>query len=313
MSNKRGNRGSGRIPECQERPPLPKRRTIAAYFGGGNVDKLQDSQVRSLVEKGDSSQVGPSDHIEVQIGEPDISVEDELEQDLEALPLSRESQTKIIELESVPDQSGEKTKTDSINHAHAQKGKRKLGSTKDRSRWDLSQRSFQLEWVEKYWFIEPVPNPIDGAPPTECRCKICTEIAKKEKRLQLKIDTIEKHVGKVYKKETIDGVEKSVVTWKTKDNCLLIRNAEIYELHQQLRDKRSAVKGSIEDLIGKATKVENMGKVVQLSVVFYLLSRGRPMTDYPSIPTLLHFLKTQNYPNSHWSVNSGWEWARCLA
>ena len=58
---------------------------------------------------------------------------------------------------------------------------------------------------------------------------------------------------------------------------------------------------------------EEVGKVVQLSVVFYLLSRGRPMTNYPSIPTLLHFLKTQNYPNSHWSVNNGWEWARCLA
>ena len=116
--------------------------------------------------------------------------------------------------------------------------------------------------MEKYRFIEPVPNPIDGAPPTECRCKICTEIAKKEKRLQLKIDTIEKHVGKVCKKETIDGVEKSVVTWKTKDNCLHIRNAEIYELHQQLWDKCSAVKGSIEDFIGKAMEVKNMGKLV---------------------------------------------------
>ena len=131
MSNKRGNRGSSSILECQERPPLPKHRTIAAYFGGGNVDKLQDSQVRSPVEKGDSSQVGPSDHIEVQVGEPDISVEDKLEHDLEALPLSRESQTKIIELESISDQSAEKTKTDSINRIHAQKGKRKLESKKD--------------------------------------------------------------------------------------------------------------------------------------------------------------------------------------
>lgn len=96
MSNKRGNRGSSRIPKCQERPPLPKRRTIAAYFGGGNVGKLQYSQVRSPVEKGDSSQVGPSDHIEVLVGEPNISVEDKLEHNLEALPLSRESQNEII-------------------------------------------------------------------------------------------------------------------------------------------------------------------------------------------------------------------------
>ena len=167
--------------------------------------------------------------------------------------------------------------------------------------------------MEKYWFIEPVPNPNDGEPPAECRCNICTEITKKEKRLQFKIDTIENHVGKVYKKEIIDGVKKSMLTWKTKENCLHIRNAEIYELQQQIWEKRSAVKGSIEDFIGKATEVQNVGKVVQLGVVFYIFSRGRPMKDYPSMTALLHFLKTRNYPNSHWSVNSGWEWTRCLA
>ena len=85
--------------------------------------------------------------------------------------------------------------------------------------------------MEKYCFIEPVANPINGEPPIEYRCKICIEITKKEKRLQLKIDTIEKHIGKVYKKETIDGVEKSMITWKKRENCLHIRNAKIYELH----------------------------------------------------------------------------------
>ena len=75
-----------------------------------------------LIEKGDSSQVG--DHIEeVQVGELDISVKDKLEHDLEALSLSRESQIEIIELESVPNQSGEKSKTDYINRVHVQKGK----------------------------------------------------------------------------------------------------------------------------------------------------------------------------------------------
>ena len=59
----------------------------------------------------------------------------------------------------------------------------------------------------------------------------------------------------------------------------------------EITGKRSTVKGSIEDFIGKATEVQNMGKVVQLSVVFYILSRGCPMMDYPSITALLHFLK----------------------
>ena len=105
MSNKRGNKGSGRIPESQERPPLPKYRTIVTYFGGGNVGNLQDSQVRSpmLIGKGDSSQVGPSDCIEFQVGELDILVKDKITHDLEALPLSRESKNEIIELELVQD------------------------------------------------------------------------------------------------------------------------------------------------------------------------------------------------------------------
>ena len=83
-----------------------------------------------LVEKGYSSQV--RDNIEeVQVGEGDISIEEKLEHDLEVLPMSRESKIDIIDLELVNDQSGEKTKIDSINRVHAQKRKRKLESKKD--------------------------------------------------------------------------------------------------------------------------------------------------------------------------------------
>lgn len=50
-----------------------------------------------------------------------------------------------------------------------------------------------------------------------------------------------------------------------------------------------------------------------LSVIFHILTRRHPMTDYPEISTLLSFLGVPNFSNSHWSVNSGWEWASCLA
>ena len=59
-----------------------------------------------------------------------------------------------------------------------------------------------------------------------------------------------------------------MLTWKKKENYFHIKNAEIYELRQQLREKRSVIKGSIEDFIGKEMEVKNIGKVVQLSVVF---------------------------------------------
>ena len=69
------------------------------------------------LEEGDLSQVG--DHVEeVQVAELEIiSVEDEIEHDIETGPLSRDSQNDTIYL-------GEKTKSDAINNVCAQKGKK---------------------------------------------------------------------------------------------------------------------------------------------------------------------------------------------
>ena len=68
----------------------------------------------------------------------------------------------------------------------------------------------------------------------------------------------------------------------------------------------------MESLIGKAMKVQEMGKVLQLRVVFYILRKGCAMIDYPSLSSLLHFAKVCYDVRSHWSVNNRWEWASCL-
>ena len=118
--------------------------------------------------------------------------------------------------------------------ARPRKGKRKYNANidaKSNKDWhlDMSIKNFQIDWASKYPFIEPVCNPKEGEPQVECRCMICTSINKKEKKLQLKIDTIEKHMGKVYEKKIIDGVAKSIIRWKTKEECQHIKNAEILE------------------------------------------------------------------------------------
>lgn len=59
-------------------------------------------------------------------------------------------------------------------------------------------------------------------------------------------------------------------------------------------------------------KVQEMGKVLQLSAFFYILSKGHAMTYYPSLSGLLHFLKVRYYSRTHWSVNNRWEWSSCL-
>jgi hypothetical protein len=63
--------------------------------------------------------------------------------------------------------------------------------------------------------------------------------------------------------------------------------------------KPIVVKGSIESLLGKVIEVEEMGKVLQLSVFFYILRKGHAMVDYPSLNGLLRFLKVCYYLQSH--------------
>ena len=56
-----------------------------------------------------------------------------------------------------------------------------------------------------------------------------------------------------------------------------------------------------------------LSKTLQLSIVFYILSNGRPMKNYPKIEKYLSFINVPNFPSSHWSMTCGWEWAQYLA
>jgi hypothetical protein len=60
-------------------------------------------------------------------------------------------------------------------------------------------------------------------------------------------------------------------------------------------------------------EINFLSKTIQLSIVFHILSKGRPMTDYPDYIKYLFFLQMPNFPSSHWSLTSGWEWAKYLA
>ena len=120
-------------------------------------------------------------------------------------------------------------------------------------------------------------------------------------------------MAKVQEKIIIDGVDKLVTGRKTKEECQHIKNAETLEFQEKIQMKPIEVKGSMESLFGKLMEVQEMGKVLQLSVVFYILSKGHAMTDYPSLSGLLHFVKICYYPRSHWSVNNRWECESCLS
>lgn len=57
--------------------------------------------------------------------------------------------------------------------------------------WDMTS-NFQIDWVSNYPFIEPVKNANKDEPPTKCKCKICSWKYKRDIKLQLKLDAIEK-------------------------------------------------------------------------------------------------------------------------
>lgn len=126
----------------------------------------------------------------------------------------------------------------------------------------------------------------------------------------MKLDTIEKHAGKVYEKKIVNGEEKSIIRWKSSDEC---RHFKYIEEHNKfLISKRNleASGGTTISQFGKMMERSLLSKMTQLSIVFHILSRGCPMTNYPNCMKLLSFLQVSNFPCSHSSVTSGWEWAK---
>ena len=55
-----------------------------------------------------------------------------------------------------------------------------------------------------------------------------------------------------------------------------------------------------------------LSKMIHLSIVFHILSYGHPMTYYPKMTKYLSFIQVPNFPSSHWSLLSGWEWGKYL-
>jgi hypothetical protein len=79
-------------------------------------------------------------------------------------------------------------------------------------------RGFQPDWVLKFPFIEPLP-PKNEKEKQKFRCTICSWKLGTPTTFQMKLDTIEKHVGKVYENKIVYGEEKSIVKWKSSEEC----------------------------------------------------------------------------------------------
>jgi hypothetical protein len=182
---------------------------------------------------------------------------------------------------------------------------------RQKGQWDIG-RGFQPDWVSKFPFIDPLPPKNEKEKP-KVICNICSWKLGTPMTFQMKLDTIEKHVGKVYEKKIIDGEEKSIVRWKSSEECRHVKYADEYNEYLISKQKLEAGGGTITSLFEKTMERNLLSKTIQLSTVFHILSKGRPMTDYPDYMKYLSFLQMPNFPSSHWSLTSGWEWAKYLA
>ena len=96
---------------------------------------------------------------------------------------------------------------DTVHSRKRKKGERDIG------------RKFKFEWVSRYPFIEPIPLANENETSEEVKCISCSWELDKVVKLQMKLDTIEKHVGKVYDKKTTNDENKSTARWKSVSEC----------------------------------------------------------------------------------------------
>ena len=93
---------------------------------------------------------------------------------------------------------------------HSQKRKK--------GQWEIG-RKLKFDWVSRYSFIEPIPPTNENDTPREVKCISCSWKLGKVVKLQMKLDTIEKHVGKAYYKKATNYENKYTHRWKYLSQC----------------------------------------------------------------------------------------------
>ena len=91
-------------------------------------------------------------------------------------------------------------------------------------------RKFQDDWVSSFPFIEEIRPTKVNVVLRKVRCIVCSWKSCKAMQFQMKLDTIQKHAGKVaYEKKIVNGKEKSIFRWKSLEECRHIQCVEEYK------------------------------------------------------------------------------------
>ncbi|KAH9298549.1 hypothetical protein KI387_030231 [Taxus chinensis] len=154
----------------------------------------------------------------------------------------------------------------------------------NKNMWTIG-RTYKFDWAAKFLFIEPVQSSNSEEIPSECTCTICTWKLGKQQKMQLKLDTIEKHCGKQYLTVTgADGQKIKTHRWKTEKECMHVKYTAEYEAeqkkHRHLLEKRGTITSHID---GK-----KLLKDVETRWISLYEPACRVREEYPSLVGFMH-------------------------
>jgi hypothetical protein len=173
-------------------------------------------------------------------------------------------------------------------------------AARQRSRTYEHNHHWQDSWAARLPWAESVLGR-DGRV-TQVRCKVCSEVEGREKLLAPKIDSLWKHAGR-------RRALTSIGTVKQGDHYFLTTN-------QHVRNERiyfSRVGDTIAQRVAQGAIQERQHKLVQFRLLFWILSQGRPMSDFEACRELFMQLSVPHCPRKHWSASSGWDMADSMS
>lgn len=180
-----------------------------------------------------------------------------------------------------------------------------LELVKKRKRVYELRRKFQDGWAAQFPWAEAVQN--EDGEAHQVKCIVCSKVEGKDKLLVSKIDGLWKHAGRrkaerdmIFGKKKIKRGEQYFIT-----DCGHVKNEKIYFA--------SLGQDTVARQVIQSSTIERRRKVVQFQVLFHLVSRGRPITDYEAMHKLLVQLRVPDLSRKHWSDNSGWEMVEAMA
>ena len=77
----------------------------------------------------------------------------------------------------------------------------------------------------------------------------------------MKLDTIENHAGKMHVKKIVNGEKKTIIKWKSLEECLHVKYEDDYNKYFLSKINLEASEGTITSLFGKTMEIIVLSKM----------------------------------------------------